>query len=518
MKLRLLFSLFILMSLELFGQTSDIKVLENQKIVGQNLVTQQDIIAKEYEFPKEIYKHNFNATTGNLTLQLRKLRKSGKAYAMQGQIVVFNLNSNTVQWSRKMNYSMGTVTQNGNLITVSKENKMQYVDGKTGDELWTDKNDTYYVNKHHNIAIQYIKNDNTKIQGIDLSSGNILWNRDITREYGWDNVSTINDSLVMIAAGGLHTLNIKTGKGWDYNTVTGKKDYTETIAKNTLGVALGVLTGTAIISVGSNVVRDLSSNVLVDNDVVYFASKENISKINTNTGEVIWSQPLDEKMTSKSLLFSKDNSIFMLNQGYGNFRNRKVNVGDPFLSAFNTETGEQELFRTILSKDDFILDYKRVNDNLVLVLKDKIVSLSITNSDDFNEKRINSDIYGELKYFTKEEMVYQQGDVVLSDIVVTHPTQYFVQTSKRSTLELDSNLEITDTYPVDDLYIYYNTHNDYKFFIKGDRSKTVIVDKLNHIIADIKVPRYIKSFGDKLYTIDGKILSILKVKDLTVLQ
>lgn len=518
MKIRLLSSLIILISIELFGQSSEIKVLENQKIVGKNLVTQQDIIANEYQFSKEIYKHNFNATTGNLTLQLRKLKKSGKAYAVQGQIVAFNLNSNTVQWSRKMNYSLGVVNQNGNNISISRENKIQYLNGETGNELWTDKNDIYYVNKRHNIGLQYIKNEKSKIQGIDLSTGNVLWNRDLTREYGWDNVSVINDSLVMIAAGGLHTLNIINGKGWDYNTVTGKKDYTETIAKNTLGIALGVLTGTAVISTGSNLVRDLSSNALIDNDAVYFASKENISKININTGEVIWSQPFDEKMTSKSSLFLKDNSVFMLNQGYGNFRNRKVNVGDPFLSAFNTETGEQIFYRAILTKDDFILDYKLVDDNLLVVLKDKIIKLSINNVDDFNEKIINSDTYGELKYFTKKEMVYKQDDLALLDIVITNPTQYFVQTNKRLVLELDSSLEIANKYAINDLYIYYNTHKDYKFFIKGDRNNTFIVDKVNHIITDIKLPRYINSFGDKLYTIDGNKLYILQVKDLTVLQ
>ena len=518
MKVRHLFSLFILMSLTLFGQSSDIKVIEDQKIIGQNVVTQQDIIAKKYQFPKAIYKHFFNATTGNLTLQLRKLKKSGKAYALQGQIVAFNLNSNTVQWSRKMNYALGVVNQNGNLITVSRENKIQYLDGETGNELWTDKNDIYYVNQQNNIGLQYIKNNNSKIQGINLSTGNVLWNRDITREYGWDNIITINDSLVIIAAGGLHALNIKNGKGWDYNTVTGKKDYTETIAKNTLGIAIGVLTGTAVISTGSNLVRDLSSNVLVDNDYAYFASKEKISKINTNTGEVIWTQPLDEKISSKSLLFLKDNSIFMLNQGYGNFRNRKVNEGDPFLFAFNTETGEQEIFRTILTKDDFILDYKLVDDNLLLVLKDKIIRLTINNTDDFKEKIINSDTYGELKYFTKREMVYRHEDLGLSDIVVTNPTQYFAQTNKGLTLELDRNLEITNQYSIDDLYIYYNTFKDYKFFIKGDRSNTLIVDKVNHIIADIKAPRYINGFGEKLYTIDGKKLSILQLKDLSALQ
>ena len=76
MKTRIIISLIALMSLELSGQSSDIKVIQNQKIIGQNLLTQQDILAKEYQFPNHIYKRYLDSATGNITLQLRKLSKN----------------------------------------------------------------------------------------------------------------------------------------------------------------------------------------------------------------------------------------------------------------------------------------------------------------------------------------------------------------------------------------------------------------------------------------------------------
>ena len=210
MKTRFIFGLLILASLELFGQSSDIKVIQNQRVIGQNLVTHQEIFAKQYQFPKEIYKKHLDSTSGNLTLQLRKLRKTAKVYAPQGQVVVFNLHSNTVNWSKKINYTTGTIEQYGNLITFSRENKIDYLNNDTGMELWSDKNDIYYVDKDNNIGVQYIKNDKSKIQGINLNNGNSLWQRDITRAYGWNKLIKMNDSILLIAAGGLHSLNIKT--------------------------------------------------------------------------------------------------------------------------------------------------------------------------------------------------------------------------------------------------------------------------------------------------------------------
>jgi len=515
MKTRFIFGLLILASLELFGQSSDIKVIQNQRVIGQNLLTHQEIFAKQYQFPKEIYKKHLDSTSGNLTLQLRKLRKTAKVYAPQGQVVVFNLHSNTVNWSKKINYTTGTIEQYGNLITFSRENKIDYLNNDTGMELWSDKNDIYYVDKDNNIGVQYIKNDKSKIQGINLNNGNSLWQRDITRAYGWNKLIKMNDSILLIAAGGLHSLNIKNGTGWDYNTVTGKKDYTETIAKNVVGVALGVLTGTAVISAGANLVRDVASNVLIEGNYVYFASKEKVSKINKSNGDISWTYPLDEKTTSKSLLFKKDSLVFMINQGYANFGNKKINFGDPFILALNTETGNQEFSRTVGTKDDFILDYKTGDDKLVLVLKDRILSLSLLNNTEIKEQTCNTSDFGELKFFAGSK-IYKRDTSNLSNLVTSDSTKYFVQTNKGLTLALDNDFKVSNQYNNNDLYYYYNATTDYNFFLKGDRDQTIICDKNNSIIAELKGTNFMFSFGDKLYCIDGKSLSIIDINDIVV--
>ena len=517
METRFIFGLFILASLELFGQSSDLKVIQNEKIVGQNLVTQQEILAKQYQFPKHIYKKYLDSTTGNLTLQLRKLRNNGKVYAPQGQVVVFNLRSNTINWSKKINYTIGSVKQYGNLITLSRENKIEYLNNATGIKLWSDKNDVYYVDKENNIGVQYIKNDKNKIQGVNLNNGISLWQRDITREYGWNKLNRMNDSTIIITAGGLHSLNIKNGTGWDYNTVTGKKDYTETVAKNVVGVALGVLTGTAVISSGPTLVRDLASNVLLEGNFAYFASKEKLSKINSTTGEISWTYPLDEKTTSKSLIFIKDSLVFMINQGYANFGNKKIDFGDPFILALNTETGNQKYLRTVGTKNDFILDYKTVNDKLLLVLKDRILRLSFLSNNEFEEKTLNTTDFGELKFFTRSRTVFKREDSILSNLVLSDSTKYYVQTKKGITLELDYDFEVSNQYNIKDVYLYYKDTLDYKLFLKGDRSQTIISDKDNRIIAEIKVTDFVFVFGDKLYSTDGKSLSIIDLKDIGLL-
>lgn len=517
MKTRIIISLIALMSLELSGQSSDIKVIQNQKIIGENLLTQQDILAKEYQFPNHIYKRYLDSATGNITLQLRKLSKNGKVLSLQGQIIVFNLRSSGIKWSKKIDYSINDVNQIGSLIRLSRNNKIQYINNETGIELWNDKNDVYYINEENNIGVQYIKNEKNKIQGVDLNNGNVLWQRDLSREYGWNKIIRMNDSTLLIAAAGLHSLNIKNGMGWDYNTVTGKKDYTETIAKNAAGVVVGFMTGVVVTSSGPNLVRDVASNVLLDSNFVYFASKEKLSKINKNSGEVSWTYPLDEKTTSKSSIFLKDGMIYLVNRGYANFGNKQINFGDPFILVLNTETGKKEYSKSIGTDDNFIMDYKVIDDNLFLVLKDKILKLSLSNMNEFEEKPIDLTDLGELNIFVRSRIIFKKEDSVLSNLVLSDTTKHFVQTTKSIILELDDQFKVGHHYNISDLYFYYNDFKDYKLYSKGFREETIISDKDNHIIARIKVPNYLYIFEDKLYSIDGESLIEIAINDLGIL-
>lgn len=51
------------------------------------------------------------------------------------------------------------------------------------------------------------------LEGIDLNNGQVLWKRELNGEYGWNDVFYTNDSTLVVAAAGLHSLDTKTGKG-----------------------------------------------------------------------------------------------------------------------------------------------------------------------------------------------------------------------------------------------------------------------------------------------------------------
>ena len=146
---------------------------------------------------------------------------------------------------------------------------------------------------------KYLLPVNLVLEGVNLISGNSIWEKELNREYGWNKTIQLNDSTILIAASGLHTVNIKNGSGWDFNLVTGQKDYKETIAKNVAGITIGILTGTYITSSGPNVVREIISNIIIDSSEIYIASKESISKINKVNGKIIWSPVFTTAITAE---------------------------------------------------------------------------------------------------------------------------------------------------------------------------------------------------------------------------
>jgi len=68
-------------------------------------------------------------------------------------------------------------------------------------------------------------------------------------------------------------------------------------------------------SSGHDLVRDLVSNTITDSSNIYFASKEQLVKIDKQSGETVWKFPFSNDIASKSSIFMNDSVIFMINKG-----------------------------------------------------------------------------------------------------------------------------------------------------------------------------------------------------------
>lgn len=498
-----------------FGQKNQIQVSSHEKVFGKSLIDSSIIVGVAYVFPERINETFLDTPTGFLTVQLRGLSKNEKWLNNTGNIVQYDIKNKNVLWNKKITYASSSLQQFSNAIIYTVGNKSYCLDNKAGNELWEVKNNIYFVASNDNIGIGYNSRNSAKssndLEGIDLKNGNVLWKRNLNRDYGWNDVLHSNDSTRIVVAGGLHAINIKTGKGWDYNTNTGKKDYTGTVAANAVGVGLALLTGTLVTSSGHNVVRDLVSNVLMDSSYVYFSSKEQIAKINKQTGEVLWTSSFPKDLPSKSSIFMNDSLVFMINNGYAFMGNRQLDFGKPFIAAFDKQTGTQKYLSVINTKNGPILGFQLLADDINLVFKNRMAKYSKETGDLIIGKEFLNAEFGDLEYFigNKVFITNKKGDY--EGLLQSDTTKVFVFTSQGKTLSIDKELNVFETIAYEDLSMYYLRTKNYKFISKD--KQTLIVNNEGKTVAEVEASSNSFLIGKTLYDSQNNSFLAIDLKD-----
>lgn len=503
MKKILTFLLFSLVGLICFAQ-NDLQILSNEKTIGKNFKANNEIKAKEFIFPERIF-HSYIDTTSNLlTIQLRGVKNNGKYYKNKGKLVLYDLLNKSTKWVEKINYNLDEIKQFDNIIIKTRSGESSCLNIENGKELWDVKNAIYYVDAFQKLGLGYKYKFSTGytniLEGINLRNGKPIWEREINREYGWNNLFHLNDSTILITAAGLHSINLNNGKGWDFNAITGDADYTGAIVANAAGLALGILTGTFVYTTGHQLVSDIVSNVIVDSLNIYFASKENISRLNRE-GNVVWSYKLPNKSTSKSTIFKRDSLIYMVNRGYAFMGYRQLNFGDPFIAAFNINSGEQLFLSKIKGKNDQIIDSKIQKDTILLVFKDRVSKYSILDGSLISEKTFDNEKLGVFQCFIGNN-VFIKSDSTFNSLVLNEPNRYYIYTDKDKVIVINNQFEILDQIDFAELYIRYLIIKDLEFVAK--KNETVIIDSKGNKVAEIIASKNAILMGTKLYDVQEK--------------
>ena len=483
---------------------SEIQIPDKVIVNGKNYKTNNDIRAKEYVFPERIENSFIDTISNLLTVQLRGISKNGKYLNNSGNILLYDLSNNKVKWSKKINYGQSNIEQFNNVIIHTIANKSYRLSMDNGENEWEVKNKIYYADPFQNIGIGYkikaMSGYTNTLEGIDLRTGNAIWKREINREYSWNDIFHLNDSVIVVGAAGLHAINLKNGTGWDYNTVTGKKDYTATVAANAAGVVLGVLTGTFVTSTGHSLVRDVVSNVLIDSSNIYIASKEQITRLD-HYGKVQWTSPLPKDLTSKSSIFIKDSLLYIINGGYAFMGNRQLDFGTPFIAAFDIKSGRQMFLTPIEGGKQQINGFQIYNDTVLIVLKNNISKYSLINGSLIAVKTFDIDSLSELRYFVGSQ-VYIKSDSVFKSLETIDSTRHYLWTKSGKILELNDKLEVMNQIEYNQIYLYYLRTKDYRFITR--QNETIVLDKANKIVADLKASSDAKLLGSKLYDMQEK--------------
>ncbi|MCH8490843.1 MAG: PQQ-like beta-propeller repeat protein [Oceanicaulis sp.] len=502
MKKFTLLYLGILLFIFLGCTPKQITVLTNSKDVGRNVISGESIRAEVFIFPERIHDFKIDTSGNYATVHLRGLSANGRFLKNRSNFVRFDVQRDSVLWSRRVNNQLESVAELDGIILHNREGRSNNLDNATGRRIWQAHSSILHVFPEDDLGIGYrVRTKLGKanlVEGIDLKTGEPKWQRQIPREFGWNEIVFLNDSTLIVASSGLHSVNIHDGTGWEYSTKTGKRDYTAAIIGTGLGIAVGLLTGSYTVMTSPDVVTNIVSNILIHESNIYFASSEHLVKL-SNEGDVIWQKPLQSDLTSSSLLFISDDDLVMINKGYATMGYQRIPIGSPYLANFDISSGEQRYLTHLApERRDIIRGIQRGYDEITFVLSDYVSQYSLYDGGSLKSKYFETEKNGSLAFFI-DEMIYDQHGSFFYSLAQISPNKYHLLTENGRVLVLDSNFEIEYETELDDFFIHYLTEDDKKFIAKNDQ--TYLIDAYGEKIAEFTASKTAIFTNGKLYDI-----------------
>ena len=489
--------------------------LLHEVVVGRNFKTNSDIKAIECVFSDNIYSWYIDDSTQVLTLQLRGIRgNDGTDLNQTGEIVSYDLIQRKIKWQSYINYQNSNLDLYNNVLIKTTNGRSSRLNIENGENLWQARNTIYYANSALGIGVGYRCNSfddfSNKLEGIDMNTGKVLWKRKLNRNYGMNDISAMNDSVILIIADGVHAINLRTGAGWDYNAKTCKRDYSLIVLANVISVSLSLIfcTQPEIYS-GYDLYTDMVSNVLTDSSGVYLANKSSFVKLDHN-GVAVWEAKLPSGLTGKSALFLKDNQLYMVNWGFAYMNGELVNYGKPFVAAFDRKTGNQNFLQTIKYRKEKISAYNIQQHTIFLMSQNKIFKYSLKNGDELWEQNYKDSI-GQLTEFAAKNM-YLETDSTFTDLYMSDSTKVYVYTDKNNLLVLNCMLKPVKTIPQRDIFYCYLESNGLKFLENGNM--TVVIDAKGKEVAELNVTSNVQLRGNRLFEVEANSLIELNINQL----
>lgn len=264
---------------------------------------------------------------------------------------------------------------------------------------------------------------------------------------GWGDMYFPDSNTLIIAPNGLQSIDLNTGKGWYKRLKTGKSDYTAQAVGTTLGMIGLAVFGVGMIPTGGPVItKGMNSNITVWHSNYCLAGTSSIMSGDKN-GNLRWNTALPYK-SGHSKMWTKGDTLIMVNMGYAYVGGGVKSIGDPFIAAFNAANGEL-LYSYLLQDLKYITDYCRYGDNLLIRTDESIMLYDIRNGKSIAGGKItesNNAIAGAY-YKTPiiDSFFVENESGIRTRFDKAYPKEYFLMNDRGRILRLDNHLQAIDT-------------------------------------------------------------------------
>ncbi len=438
---------------------ASVSYAQSETIVVGKKTDGTELKAQCYTFPQRVETFSMSSKGDYLCISFRETTKSGKYLKNKGEIGFYDTKSSQLLWKQPIDFSKSRITclSEGVLIT-EIGSKISLLSKETGAKRWEADLFPVYVDDSLNLALGYNSPTSNKLRAVSLKFGNVLWENKMPHQYGWNEVLDLEQNKRLIVADALHKLDFMTGEFFTYPGKPGAHDTKAALLQGLVavaGAAVGVAAGGGgyyYVPVANNTITGLTSNILSQDSLYYWADRQQISCLDT-AFNVVWQKEFPDVKASRSQLFMQDGKLFMLNYGYGlreGASRRKY--GRPFITCYNPQNGEEIFFNQLSVRKDMIEDALRTDNALYMLFDDGMAYQELTDSA-VNIVPWDTKQYGKLEAILPGTLYAANKDTTAFQSLAFDGEHCLVYNDQGIIYEVDKDLNISNTYERERIYV-----------------------------------------------------------------
>ena len=388
------------------------------------------------------------------------------------QQALFDIKTNSFRWAKDF-----PIHQPCSYV-FSKKRFMRVGAGKTtcydkadGRQLWAANVPVVVTDDDANVAIS------PGGTAYDLNTGAKRWYRGFRPEQ-WKTYTYVNDTTMVVVSDALHYIRITDGEGWDFagEKVRGFSEFAR-----------------------------YSSNVLIENNKIYFATTANMYCLDTS-GRIVWKQRLPEKTGSVSYIDFNAQYIVMTNYG-SSWTGGKT--GAAFLAAWHKENGQQKYLQMVEPKDKIIDLYGNATSNVMICSK-HVYRYNVYTGEKIIDVKIKGTPFENYYYLLHPYtcLVRDDDGKFLNIWEKYEDDSFWMNPQDESILRVDHRMRPIDTIAAENWWGLYKRKPEY-YLVRKNGKSVMVRDGTK--FADL----YIKSaveVGDKLVNIEKDRIRIIDLK------
>jgi outer membrane protein assembly factor BamB len=497
----------VFFSSDIFAQLLPESIKITTTSIGKSAISINTISAKTFNLDYPLFAYKLDTLSDQIIFSARQTSDAGSQYFSRGIFASLSCKKDSVKWLNES--SLYDINISGNNLLLSNDIKTVKYNKLYGYDEFKYPSKIIYTFPQQNRGLIYSRTEDDILNCINLSTGNVSWSATIPKKADWVDTQFFNDSNLLIAASGIHAVNIKKGLLWSYPLVTSVTTNKSLIYSSAKHNTIHKISTAIRTSSEENVITQLASNILKDEKHIYFAGKEKMIALN-HDGGIAWEIDLRNYPVSKMLISKTDSSFTLVNFGMAMHGDNFIIWGKPFILSIDPMSGKI-LNQFDLSNIENLVDFIKTDKSLIFAGKGVILEAKPGVSNLNTVLSLSGNKYGEFTEFINgdEYYTFKEGHFVPLNFI--NDNLIYFKTDNNKIYGIDGE-NLKYEYHFTELYQFDKKIQD-KTILKS-QDKTLITSSNFELLFILNTTDNSIFYKNKLYFFNDRKIHVLNMSDL----